>query len=92
FLWSGAAFDDNADHNFARPFHESIKLLDEEGKPRPGFTTKKAKAPNTEAPAVENSPVPAPSDDDLAPPAAPVAAPVDPFAPPAPVPAPAPPM
>jgi len=88
FLWSGAAFDDNADHNFARPFHESIKLLDEEGKPRPGFTTKKAKAPNAEAPAVEKAPVPAPSDDDLAPPPAPV----DPVAPPALIPSPAPPM
>ena len=88
FLWSGAAFDDNADHNFARPFHESIKLLDEEGKPRPGFTTKKAKAPNAEVPAVEKTPVPAPSDDDLAPPPAPV----DPVAPPALIPAPAPPM
>lgn len=84
FLWSGAAFDDNADHNFARPFHESIKLLDEEGKPRPGFTTKKAKAPNAETPAAENATVPAPSDDDLAPPPAPVATPVDPVAPPAP--------
>ena len=88
FLWSGAAFDDNADHNFARPFHESIKLLDEEGKPRPGFTTKKAKAPNAEVPAVEKAPLPAPSDDDLAPPPAPV----DPVAPPALIPAPAPPM
>jgi hypothetical protein len=84
FLWSGAAFDDNADHNFARPFHESIKLLDEEGKRRPGFTTKKAKAPNAEVPAVEKTPVPAPSDDDLAPPPAPV----DPVAPPALIPAP----
>lgn len=61
FLWSGAAFDDNADHNFARPFHESINLLDEKGKPRSGFTTAKSKKPTKESSEVENAAPPASS-------------------------------
>ncbi len=49
-LWSGATLDDNTDHNFARPFHESIRLVDEGGASRPGFTTAKSKTPKKESP------------------------------------------
>ena len=103
FLWTGPTLDDNTDHNFARPFHESIRLIDEGGAPRPGFTTAKNKKPKPESSEAENAAPPAsPSVPTLSlpsflrpktPPPA-VAAPVDPVAPPASdaPPAPAPPM
>lgn len=98
FLWSGATFDENTERNFALPFHESIRLVDEGGAVRPGFTTAKSKPPQTDSSETGTAapPAPAPSDDDVAPPPAPVVEPVDPVSPPAPapapVPAPAPPM
>ena len=106
FLWTGATLDDNTDRNFARPFHESIRLVDEGGAPRPGFTTAKSKKPKPESSEAENASPPAsPSVPTLSlpsflrpktPPPA-VAAPVDPVDPVAPPasdapPAPAPPM
>ena len=60
FLWVGATLDDNTDQNFARPFHESINLVDEEGSLRPGFTTAKSKGSDAETPAAENATLPAP--------------------------------
>ena len=58
-LWSGAAFDENTDHNFALPFHESIRLIDEAGAERPGFTTAKSKKPKPESSEAENAAPPA---------------------------------
>jgi hypothetical protein len=58
-LWSGAAFDDNTDHNFALPFHESIRLIDEGGAERPGFTTAKSKKQKPESSEAENAAPPA---------------------------------
>ena len=59
FLWTGPTLDDNTDHNFARPFHESIRLVDEGGAERPGFTTAKSKKPEPESSEAENAAPPA---------------------------------
>ncbi len=60
FLWAGAALNADIERNFALPFHGAIKLVDEGGSQRPGFTTAKSKAPDAGTPAPENATLPAP--------------------------------
>lgn len=80
FMWTGPQFVDADEKNFARPFHESVKLIDANGALRRGFRIIQDDRPEPATPELPVDPDPS-AFDDLAPPPAPPAPPPAPIIP-----------